>query len=240
MARRSYSFFSHKGANFRIACSRLSAVTSEIIFQRMVLEHYISANPLFQAALSPVPVSESAPPIARRMSEAAKCVGVGPMAAVAGAMAEAAAKAGLRAGASEAIVDNGGDIYIAAAEPVVIGIFSGSPNLADSLAFRIEPEETPLAICSSSGCMGRSFSFGSADLACVIAWDASLADAAATFACNLVHSPDDIAATLERVAVIRGVRGAVVIKDDRIGLVGRLPRLVRQRDGIPPDFVTGL
>ncbi len=124
------------------------------------------------------------------MAWAASLVGVGPMAAVAGAMAQWAAKAALAAGAEEAIVDNGGDIYLKAVEPVIVSLGTGTSKLADRLAFRVEPEETPISICSSSGKMGHSMSLGQCDLATIVAKDAALADAAATQAANLVRTPD--------------------------------------------------
>jgi ApbE superfamily uncharacterized protein (UPF0280 family) len=161
------------------------------------------------------------------MAHAAQLVGVGPMAAVAGAMAQFAAEAALAAGPVEVIVDNGGDIYLKAAESVVVSLGTGTAGLAARLAFSIEPQETPIAICSSSGRMGRSTSLGQCDLATVVATDAALADAAATQAANLVKSVDDVDAALERIAGIEGVAGAVIVKDDRVGLAGRLPRLVK-------------
>ena len=85
------------------------------------------------------------------MARAARSVGVGPMAAVAGAMAELAVEAALKAGAAEAIVDNGGDIFMRATSPVVIGLHTGTVKLADRLAFSLRPEDTPISICSSSG-----------------------------------------------------------------------------------------
>ena len=149
------------------------------------------------------------------------------MAAVAGAMAQWAAKAALAAGAEEAIVDNGGDIYLKAIEPVIIALGTGTAKLADRLAFHVEPQDTPLAICSSSGKMGHSMSLGQCDLATIAAKDAALADAAATQAANLVQTPDDVDAALERISAIPGVEGVLIVKDDRIGLAGHLPRLVK-------------
>ena len=105
-AKRSYRTFIHKGASYRICCDAFDTVTAEIIRQRQILEDYIALRPEFGRSFEPLELQENAPPIARRMARGARLVGVGPMAAVAGAMAQCAAEAGLEAGAKEVIVDN--------------------------------------------------------------------------------------------------------------------------------------
>jgi ApbE superfamily uncharacterized protein (UPF0280 family) len=167
------------------------------------------------------------------MAAAADVVGVGPMAAVAGAMAQMAAEAGLAAGAAEAIVDNGGDIFMVLRRPAVVRLFAGAGAVGDRLAFLVRPEDTPLSICSSSGTMGRSMSLGLCDLATVTARDAALADAAATFAGNQVKSAGDIQPALRRIAAIGGVLGVLLVKGDKVGMIGRLPEL--RTAGTPPE-----
>jgi ApbE superfamily uncharacterized protein (UPF0280 family) len=88
----------------------------------------------------------------------------------------------------------------------------------------------PIAVCSSSSRMGHSLSFGDCDLATVLAEDGALADAAVTLACNSVRCRDDIAGTLERVLAIAGIRALLIVKDDKIGIAGDLPELVRHKD----------
>ena len=109
------------------------------------------------------------------MDRAARLVGVGPMAAVAGSMAQFAAEAGLDAGAGEVIVENGGDIYLHVSESVIIGLHTGETKIKDQLAFSLNAEDTPISICSSSGTMGHSMSKGECDLATAVAKDAALA-----------------------------------------------------------------
>jgi ApbE superfamily uncharacterized protein (UPF0280 family) len=225
--KRVYRTFIHKEAVFRICCESFEAVTQEIIRQRAILEGYIRRDPRFQHSLQPLAVKADAPEVARRMARAAKIVGVGPMAAVAGAMAQLAVEAGLEAGAAEAIVDNGGDIYLKTAEPVIIGLYPGGSEPIGRLAFSLQASDTPLSICSSSGKMGHSLSLGRCDLATVVARDAALADAAATQAANLVRTIDDVEPALNRMAAVEGVSGVMIVKDGHVGLAGKLPPLVK-------------
>jgi ApbE superfamily uncharacterized protein (UPF0280 family) len=225
--KRLYRPFVHKEAVFRICCERYAIVTAEIITQRRILERYIDTHPEFLRALEPVTPLSGAPEVARRMARAAQLTGVGPMAAVAGAMAQLVVEAAIDAGASEVIVENGGDIYIQADSPVTIVLHTGAAKIGDSLAFSIQPQDTPLAICSSSGKMGHSMSLGECDLATVVAKDAALADAAATLAANLVKTVDDVDTALEKIIAVEGIDGVLIVKDDRVGLAGKLPSLVK-------------
>jgi ApbE superfamily uncharacterized protein (UPF0280 family) len=230
MTMREYRSFAYKGANFRIACPRFERLVREIRRQRNLLEAYIRRQPEFLKALQPLELLPQAPEVARRMAAAALATGVGPMAAVAGAMAQLAAEAALEDGADEAIVENGGDIFLASPAPVLIGLYAGDNGISGLLALEVRREEMPLSVCSSSSRLGHSLSFGDCDLATVAAADGGLADAAATLAGNLVKTESDLAGALERVAAIPGVGGVLIVKNGKVGLAGRLPRLVRHAD----------
>jgi len=224
---RIYKTFIHKEAVLRICCEPFEVVTREIVRQRAILEGYLLRHPLFQHSLKPVAAQADAPEVAQRMAGAANRVGVGPMAAVAGAMAQLAVEAALQAGAAEAIVDNGGDIYLQAAAPVIIGLYPGKTGEIGKLAFSLQASDTPLSICSSSGKMGHSLSLGDCDLATIVAKDASLADAAATLAANLVKTLDDVEHTLNHMVAIDGISGVLIVKNGHVGLAGKLPPLVK-------------
>ncbi len=228
-ADRTFRTFTHRQAVLRICCDRYVAATAEIVRQRKLLDRYIATHPGFKTAFEPIALHAGAPEIARRMARAAQIVGVGPMAAVAGAMAQRAAEAAMDLGSMEAIVENGGDIYVRVAAPVTIGLDSGTAKLGARLAFVLEPRQTPLAICSSSGLMGHSTSLGRCDLATVVAHDAALADAAATFAANLVRRESDIDMALGTISALDGIDGLLIVKNERIGLAGRLPKLVKRK-----------
>lgn len=228
--KRVYRTFTHREAVFRICCGEFEAATAEIVRQRRILEEYMDRQPDFGNAFEPIGLLDDAPKVAQRMARAADLVGVGPMAAVAGAMAQCAAEAALEAGSPEAIVENGGDIYLRAAEPVIIRLHTGTDRLGDQLAFSLGASDTPISICSSSGKMGHSTSLGDCDLATVVAKSAALADAAATQAANLVKRVGEVDETLEQIAAIEGIDGVVIAKDDHIGLAGRLPQLVKAKE----------
>jgi uncharacterized protein len=225
--KRSFRVFEHCEAVFRICSEHFEVVTSEIVRQRSILEDYIQRDPAFGISFEAVSVLDDAPDVAARMAKAASLSDVGPMAAVAGTMAQMAAEAGLAAGDREVIVDNGGDIYVKVNHSVTVGLYAGSATLGDRLGFRLEPDDTPIAICSSSGKMGHSTSLGQCDLAVVVARDASLADTAATRAANLVKQAEEINAALEQIGGIDGVDGVLIAKDQAVGIVGKLPTLVR-------------
>ncbi|HPD46985.1 MAG TPA: UPF0280 family protein [Anaerohalosphaeraceae bacterium] len=227
--KRVYHSFAHKDAVFRICCACFEQVCAEIVRQRAVLERYIAADGRFLTSFAPVPCESEAPEIARHMAWAGQLAGTGPMAAVAGAMAQRAAQAGLESGAEEAIVDNGGDIFLKIVRPATIRLYTGNTSLAGRLAFRFEPEDTPTAVCSSSSRMGHSVSLGDCDLATVVARDAALADAAATQAANLVKQESDIDKALEAIMAIAGIAGVLIVKNERVGLAGQLPPLVKVR-----------
>ncbi|OPX84914.1 MAG: hypothetical protein A4E53_03665 [Pelotomaculum sp. PtaB.Bin104] len=196
--------------------------TEEMVrLQRALLESYIEADPEFLKALVPHEVKPGAPGLAVAMARAARAAGVGPMAAVAGAFAEFVGRA-LARRSKDVIVENGGDIFLRSTRQRRIGIFAGPSPLSNRIALEIRPENTPLGICTSSGTVGPSISYGRADAAVILAPSAALADAVATAAGNLVQSEADVQAAVEFAAGIGGVIGALVIKGERLAAWGNL------------------
>lgn len=227
---RSYRTVSCKESHLRIASECFEAAAAAVHQHRALLEAYIARHPQFRTSLIPVGLLPDAPEIVQRMHRAAARAGVGPMAAVAGVIAQMAAEAALAAGAREAIVENGGDTYLVSPAAVTVALYAGTTPLAGHLAFHVTPDQMPLSICSSSGRMGHSLSLGDCDLATVVSLDAGLADAAATRAGNLVCASRDLQGACEQIAAIAGVSGVLLVKDGRLGLAGSLPALVRNRD----------
>ena len=188
---------------------------------RTDLESYIKSHPVFLTTLRPFEVEQDAPPIVKEMSDATREVGVGPMAAVAGAIAERVGKE-LLPYSDEVIVENGGDIFLKTSKERSIGVYAGKSKFTRKIAFSILPEETPLGVCTSSGTVGHSLSFGYADAVIVFSSSTSLADAAATALGNRVRMVEDIHEALEFAQSIKGLRGVAIIKGENMGLWGQI------------------
>jgi len=188
---------------------------------RASLEQYIESHPVFAIALVPVTVEEDAPVLVREMADAARQAGVGPMAAVAGAIAGSVGRQ-LLLSCREVIVENGGDIFLKTTKERVIGVYAGDSPLTGRLAFAVRPDETPLGICTSSASVGPSLSFGNTDAVTVFSPSASLADAAATAIGNRVASASDIPGALEFAQTIEGLRGVAIIVGGQLGLWGQI------------------
>jgi ApbE superfamily uncharacterized protein (UPF0280 family) len=188
---------------------------------RAPLEEYITKHPLFYSSLEPYEVEDNAPPIVRDMAEAARIAGVGPMAAVAGAIAEAVGNYLLRF-SPEVIVENGGDIYIKSLKQRRVGIYAGNSPFTGKLALKISPEDTPIGICTSSGTVGHSLSLGEADAVIVMSLSTPLADALATAIGNRIKRSEDIDTELKEAQESEGITGLVIIKGDRIGFWGNV------------------
>lgn len=188
---------------------------------RQPLEEYIYSHPLFLHSLEPFAVENSAPDIVKNMANAARIAGVGPMAAVAGAIAEAVGE-DLLAHSPEVIVENGGDIFMKSLKKRLTGVYAGSSPFTGKIALEIEPNDTPLGICTSSGTVGHSLSLGAADAVIVLSPSTALADAAATAICNHIKSAEDIELEIEQAGVRYGLTGLVIIKDEKIGLWGKV------------------
>lgn len=213
----------------------IEVAKSAIIDSRVQLEEFIAGDPFFQMTLEPYdrPVDE-APPVVRRMCHASSLFQVGPMAAVAGAIAASAVETMVEAGADYAVVDNGGDIAIFSDEPVLVGIYAGGSPI-NNLALEIPPAGGVLGVCSSSGTVGPSISFGCADVATVISRDPAVADAGATALGNAVTSDvalEECFGVVDRSEVI----AALIIRGKEMAVWGDLPPLRRAQ--IRHDLIT--
>ena len=192
-----------------------------VLKYRDMLKKYIGRHPDFLTSLKPLPVSDDAPAIVKAMSASAEKAGVGPMAAVAGAIAEFVG-AELLNFSPEIIIENGGDIYLKSLKKRIIGIYAGKSPLSGKIGLEIEASDTPLGICTSSGTVGHSLSYGKADAIIALAGSATLADAAATAIGNLIQEPADIPRGTDFAKGIDGIRGVIIIKDTNMGIWGEV------------------
>ena len=192
-----------------------------VLKHRGSLESYIGHHPLFLTTLDPYQAEAEAPAIVKEMARVSQLTGVGPMAAVAGAIAEAVGR-DLLAFSPEVIVENGGDIFLKISNKRLVGIYAGQSSFTKKIALEIMPRETPLGVCTSSGTVGHSLSLGSADAVVVLSPSTALADAAATALGNMVKAADDIPRAIEKAQSIEGLRGLVIIVGDKMGVWGKV------------------
>ncbi|MGD9118364.1 MAG: UPF0280 family protein [Dehalococcoidia bacterium] len=191
-----------------------------VVKYRKQLEGYIERHPKFLSSMEPMAVTD-APRIVNAMAEAAEKASVGPMAAVAGAIAEFVGKELLEA-SPEVIVENGGDIFLQSQKDRTIGIYAGQSPLTGRVGLDIKGKDTPLGVCTSSGTVGPSLSLGKADAVIALSKSTALADAAATAIGNIIKNADDIPRGIERAISIKGLSGVIIIKDDKIGFWGKV------------------
>jgi len=191
-----------------------------ILRQRRGLEKYASLHPQFLTSLTPLPPDPWAPPLVRAMLAAGNAAGTGPMAAVAGALAQAVGKDLSPLAEGEVMVENGGDIYLESHREVTVGLEAGDSPISGRLGISIAPEAMPLCLGTSSGTVGHSLSLGRADAATVKAVDGALADATATALGNRVKSAGDLQDALDWVSTVPGVLGALIVVGRKLAAWG--------------------
>jgi ApbE superfamily uncharacterized protein (UPF0280 family) len=191
------------------------------------LELYVRANPKFLHALTPIPAPDK-PLVARLMAQAAEKAGVGPMAAVAGIIADLAVENMTREGCEVAVVEDGGEISAVSNRPVDVAVAAGDEPLSKRFGFRLT--EFPIGVATSSGRFSHALSFGEAEAAIVFCKNAASADAAATAVGNMVKSEDTQAAIqlgISKGLSIEGVEGVLIIYKGQVGTAGKIPQIIK-------------
>ena len=193
-----------------------------ILNYRQDIERYIKSNKDFCTSLEPVNVDEDTPRIIKVMSSAAGKVSMGPMASVAGAIAEFVGR-DMLAYSDEVIVENGGDIFIKTNTKRILGIYAGEDSpFSGKLAIEVLPQENGSGVCTSSGTVSHSLSFGKADAVLIMSSDTALADAVATATGNIVKNKDCIEKGIDYAKSIDGVKGALILAGDKMGSWGNI------------------
>lgn len=219
-----------KESQCTIISDRIDAIEvakESIRHNRQELELYIRANPKFLYSLKPIPIPEK-PLIAKMMAEAAQLANVGPMAAVAGAIADIAVADMKRTDCEVAVVENGGEIAANSNQAIDVAVCAGEEPLSKKFGFRLT--EYPIGLATSSGRFSHAFSFGDAEAAIVFCKNANLADAAATSIGNVVKGQDTQAAIqrgINRGLSIEGVEGIMILYKNEVGTAGTIPQLIR-------------
>ena len=229
--RRSYLIGESQGTIISDGEEAVQRAVEVIKHQREELGLYIREFKEFQLALDPLEAPEGSR-VAKLMAEHSKAAGVGPMAAVAGVLADLAVEEMLEAGASVAVVENGGEAAFTSDRPVNIALQAGDAPLSKRIGFRLE--EFPVGVATSSGLFSHALSFGKAEAVTIFAESAGLADAAATAVGNVVKGENEQYAARRGVDTglsIEGVRGVFVLYRGAVGMGGRLPPII----GVDPD-----
>ena len=198
-----------------------SEAKKSLLHHRSLLENYIKKHPQFLTSLLPLPEDNLAPAIVRDMLINSGICGVGPMASVAGAIAQFVGD-DLFDLTETLIIENGGDIYLKSKDKLTVSVYAGESPLSYKVNFIVNPEKTPLGICTSSATVGLSLSFGKADAVCVISKSSTLADAAASAIGNKVKSKKDIKKALDFGIKIKGVTGIIIIYGSEMGAIGEV------------------
>ena len=185
---------------------------------RRSMDAYLLMDPAYKAALTPYDAGLEAPEILKEMSRVSHKTGIGPMSAVAGAVAKHVAEF---LGTKEVIVENGGDIYAQAASDMDISVFAGQSPLSEKIGLHIPAADFPLGICTSSGTVGPSLSLGRADAVMIVCKDVMLADSYATAMANRIKSVNDLQPVIDRISAIPEILGAIAVKDDRMAITGQ-------------------
>ena len=209
---------------------------------RLELETFAESNETFLLSLKPVkPPAE--PLVVKLMAEAAVMAGVGPMAAVAGVLADLAVKNMVAAGCRVAVVEDGGEISAVSNAPVDVALAAGDDPLSKRFGFRLT--EFPAGVATSSGRFSHALSFGDAEAATIFCRDAGLADAAATAVGNVVKGgkpQEAINAGIVRAQSIKGVKGVLILYKGFVGTAGKIPQIIKvdleapQSDKRPPSY----
>lgn len=213
----------------------VAAAVGAIKAARGDIERQIRKDRFFLTTLEPYDCIESSPSVIRRMCDASMAAAVGPMATVAGAIAQVALEAMVSEGCTHGWVDNGGDVALLLERPETLEIFS-DPSSKTAFALELEPNGDIIGACSSSGRLGHSISFGNTDVALAIADDAFLADALATAIGNEVKDQDSLNHCFDRAAAVPGFRGGIAMLDGNVSVRGKIPKIIEVEHN--PDMLT--
>ncbi len=196
-------------------------IKERVFFYRNQIEQYILARPPFRESLVPLDEDRLAPVIVREMIAASAVVGVGPMATVAGAIAEFVGR-DIAHLTGDFIIENGGDICLRTSVERTVQIFASSSPFSGQIGIRLKAAPHAYGVCTSSGTVGHSLSFGAADAVCVVGASSLFTDGLATYLGNIVKKKDDITAAVEKGKCFPGVTGILIILGESLGAWGDL------------------
>lgn len=189
--------------------------------EREIIKSYIRQYPEFYTSFRPVDC-RSEEEIIRLMCDSARMTETGPMASVAGAIAELTGKK-ILALTRQVFIENGGDIFALIKRDFNVGIYAGDSPVSFKLGLKLPGSDIPVGIATSSGTVGHSFSYGKADAVTVVSGSAALADGAATYFGNLITGD-----TIEKLQIEKEIekfpfiQGIVIVKGKDIFAWGKI------------------
>lgn len=196
-------------------------IEERVYLYRHQLEAYIKLRPCFGENLSPIETDPFAPPIVGEMIKASGEIGVGPMACVAGAVAEFVGN-DIAHMTGDFIIENGGDIYIRTGKERTVLIYAKNSPYSEKIGIRLKGRDAPYGVCTSSGTVGHSLSFGRADAVCIVGASSLFADGLATYLANIVKKKGDIPGAIEKGKVFPGVMAILIILGESLGAWGEM------------------
>jgi len=168
-------------------------------------------------------VLAGADPIVNEMYRASEAASIGPMASVAGAVAEFICNDLIKKfPIREIVIENGGDIFFKLTSEAIISVYAGESPLSEKVSLMLKPHDTPVSVCTSSATVGHSLSFGKADACMIACHSAALADAYATAFCNQVKNKEMVLEITDNSLKKSEILSVVIIMNDRVGLGGKL------------------
>jgi hypothetical protein len=222
--------FTIKETNCTIITDKADAIEkalSSIVYNRKQLEEYIRTRQEFLYSLRPIHVDKG-PKVVELMALVCRNANVGPMAAVAGVLADLAVEAMVSSDAKIAVVENGGEVSAISNNPIDVALLAGDHPLSRRMGFRLE--EFPVGVATSSGVFGHALSFGEAESVTVFSKNAGVADAAATAVCNVVKGKDCRKAVkrgINEALSIKNVKGVFILYRGISGIAGKFPSIIR-------------
>lgn len=200
-----------------------------ILNQRNIIQKQINDNPQFNG-YEPVDLITS-PRILELMTKAGIIADIGPMSSVAGSISQICLEYLQKYGTKYSVLENGGDIALKTNIELILGIYAGESIFTNNIALKLKPKKEGYGICTSSGTVGPSKSFGKTDATIVLGTEASVCDSLATKIGNCGNGEDDeeiVNNSLEKAEdYLEYCDGVIVIKGEYLAKVGHIPKIVK-------------
>ncbi len=199
-----------------------------VLKQRSIIRDEINKNPVFNGYEKVALNDEQR--ILELMTRASQISNIGPMSAVAGSMSQICLEYLEKYDTKYSIIENGGDIALKTNKESILSIYAGKSPFSNSTGLKLKAKKNGYGICTSSGTVGPSKSFGKTDATIVLSSEASIADSLATAIGNYGNGSDDeeiVNNTIEKAEEYdEYFDGVIVIKGKYLAKTGHIPKIV--------------